>query len=80
MKLSDEEFRRLWHICMMHAGKFGQNSLGIEDYASSAFEKLLKMYDEKVSNPGAWLKLVIANMLIHRANKEKMRASNDARP
>ena len=74
MKLSDEEFKRLWHICLMHAGKFGQNSLGIEDYVSSAFEKLLKMDDEKVPNPEAWLKLVITNMLINRANKVKMRA------
>jgi len=57
----------------MHAGKFGQTSLGVDDYVSSAFEKLLQMDEQKVPNPEAWLKLVITNMLINRANKLKHR-------
>jgi RNA polymerase sigma factor (sigma-70 family) len=73
MKLSDEEFKRLWKISISHAGKFGHTSLGIEDYVSTAFEKLLKAEDEKVQNPEAWLKLVITNMLINRAKKSKHR-------
>jgi RNA polymerase sigma factor (sigma-70 family) len=73
MKLSDDEFKRLWSICLMHAGKFGQTSLGVDDYVSSAFEKLLQMDEQKVPNPEAWLKLVITNMLINRANKLKHR-------
>ena len=73
MNLSDEEFKRLWGITTAYALRFGHTSLGLEDYVSSAFEKLLKMEEDKVPNPEAWLKLVITNMMINRANKLKHR-------
>lgn len=73
MKLSDEEFKRLWSISKLHAARFGHTSLGVEDYVASAFEKLLQMEESKVPNPEAWLKLVITNMMINRANKLKRR-------
>lgn len=73
MKLSDQEFKRLWIITIGYAMRFGHTSLGLEDYVSSAFEKLLKMDEEKVPNPEAWLKLVITNMMINRAKKLKHR-------
>jgi RNA polymerase sigma factor (sigma-70 family) len=52
--------------------KWSHTSLGAEDYASTAIEKLLKQ-KEKPENIEAWLKMVITNMMIDRHKKMKAR-------
>ena len=59
-------------IAMRHSACKGNATLGNEDYAMSAIERLLEQ-EERPANIEAWLKLVINNMYIDRLRKVKRR-------
>ena len=68
LKLSDDELEQALKTANSYAARFSISSLGFEDYASSAIEKLL-IQESKPQNITAWLKFVIRNMMIDRARK-----------
>lgn len=72
MNYSDEELKKALAIANKFAQKWTHTSLGFEDYAATAIEKLL-LQKEKPENIEAWLKLVITNMMIDRHKKLKAR-------
>ena len=72
MTFTDEELRQALKVANKFALKWSHTSLGAEDYASTAIEKLLTQ-KEKPDNIEAWLKLVITNMMIDRNRKLKAR-------
>jgi RNA polymerase sigma factor (sigma-70 family) len=72
MKFTDEELKRALTVANKFAMKWTHTSLGAEDYASTAIEKLLQQ-KEKPENIEAWLKMVITNMMIDRHKKLKAR-------
>lgn len=52
--------------------RFGATSLGYEDYAATAVEKLL-MQEQAPANIEAWIRLVVTNMMFDRNKKIKAR-------
>ena len=72
MNHTDEELKRALAVANKFAMKWTHTSLGAEDYASTAIEKLLQQ-KEKPENIEAWLKMVITNMMIDRHKKLKAR-------
>jgi RNA polymerase sigma factor (sigma-70 family) len=72
MKFTDEELKRALTVANKFAMKWTHISLGAEDYAATAIEKLLNQ-KEKPENIEAWLKMVITNMMIDRHKKLKAR-------
>ena len=72
MQFTDEELKRALAVANKFAMKWSHTSLGAEDFASTAIEKLLKQ-KEKPENIEAWLKMVITNMMIDRHKKMKAR-------
>lgn len=72
MNHTDEELKRALAVANKFAMKWTHTSLGAEDYASTAIEKLLNQ-KEKPENIEAWLKMVITNMMIDRHKKLKAR-------
>lgn len=72
MNYSDEELQKALAVANNFAKKWTHTSLGFEDYAATALEKLL-LQKEKPENIEAWLKLVITNMMIDRHKKLKAR-------
>jgi RNA polymerase sigma factor (sigma-70 family) len=72
MKFTDEELKRALTVANKFAMKWTHTSLGAEDYASTAIEKLL-IQKQKPENIEAWLKMVITNMMIDRHKKLKAR-------
>ena len=72
MKYTDEELKLALEVANKYAMNWSHTSLGHEDYASTAIEKLLQQ-SEKPENIPAWIKLVIRNMMIDRNRKLKAR-------
>ena len=68
MKLTDEELKEALSVANNYAMNWTHTSLGHEDYAATAIEKLLQQ-SEKPENISAWIKLVIRNMMIDRNRK-----------
>jgi len=59
-------------VALDQSKRFGITSLGYEDYAASAVEKLL-MQEQAPANIEAWIRLVITNMMYDRNKKIKAR-------
>ena len=72
MKYNDEELKRALIVANDYAQRWHPHSLGAEDYAATAIEKLL-LQEKRPANIEAWLKLVIKNMMIDRHKKLKAR-------
>lgn len=70
--MTDDELQKALTTANKFAQKWTQTSLGFEDYAATAIEKLL-MQKQKPENIEAWLKMVITNMMIDRHKKIKAR-------
>jgi DNA-directed RNA polymerase specialized sigma24 family protein len=65
MKLTDEEAKYAWKVALNISGKNGHSTLGHEDFAAQAIEKLL-MLETLPDNLEGWLKAVITNLYIDR--------------
>jgi RNA polymerase sigma factor (sigma-70 family) len=72
MKLTDEQARWALNIALNQTKKFGPTSLGHEDYAMSAVEKLIEQ-EEEPPNLEAWLRLVVTNIMLDRSKKLRAR-------
>lgn len=72
MKLSDDEAKWAMKVALDQSMRFGPTSLGYEDYAASAVEKLL-MQEPAPANIEAWIRLVVTNMMFDRSKKIKAR-------
>lgn len=72
MKLSEENAKWAMKIALDQSMRFGPTSLGYEDYAASAVEKLL-MQEQEPANIEAWIRLVVTNMMFDRNKKIKAR-------
>jgi RNA polymerase sigma factor (sigma-70 family) len=72
MKLSDAQAKWALKVALDQSQRFGITSLGYEDYAASAVEKLLEQ-EEEPPNLEAWLRLVVTNMMYDRNRKIKAR-------
>ena len=72
MNYTDEELKKALAVANKYAQKWTHTSLGFEDYAATAIEKLL-LQANKPENVEAWIKLVIRNMMIDRSKKLKAR-------
>lgn len=72
MEFTDEELKLALDVANKYAMNWTHTSLGHEDYAATAIEKLLQQ-SEKPKNIPAWIKLVIRNMMIDRNRKLKAR-------
>jgi RNA polymerase sigma factor (sigma-70 family) len=72
VKLSDEEAKWAMKIALDQSKRFGPSSLGYEDYAASAVEKLL-MEEKPPPNMEAWIRMVVTNMMYDRNKKIKAR-------
>jgi DNA-directed RNA polymerase specialized sigma24 family protein len=65
LKLTDEEAKYAWKVALNISGKNGHSTLGPEDFAAQAIEKLLKL-ETMPDNLEGWLKAVITNLYIDR--------------
>lgn len=65
MKLTDEQAKYAWKVALNISGKNGHSTLGHEDFAAQAIEKLL-MLETLPDNLEGWLKAVITNLYIDR--------------
>jgi len=72
VKLSEEEAKWAMKIALDQSMRFGATSLGYEDYAATAVEKLL-MQEQAPANIEAWIRLVVTNMMFDRNKKIKAR-------
>lgn len=72
MKLSDDEAKWAMKVALDQSKRFGPSSLGYEDYAASAVEKLL-MQEQPPPNIEAWIRLVVTNMMYDRNKKIRAR-------
>jgi RNA polymerase sigma factor (sigma-70 family) len=72
MKLSDDEAKWAMKVALDQSKRFGPSSLGYEDYAASAVEKLL-IQEEPPPNIEAWIRLVVTNMMYDRSKKIRAR-------
>ena len=72
MKLSEEEAKWAMKIALDQSMRFGATSLGYEDYAATAVEKLL-LQEQAPANIEAWIRLVVTNMMFDRNKKIKAR-------
>ena len=72
MKLSDDEAKWAMKVALDQSKRFGPTSLGYEDYAASAVEKLL-MQEQPPPNIEAWIRLVVTNMMYDRNKKIRAR-------
>ena len=59
-------------VALDQSKRFGPSSLGYEDYAASAVEKLL-IQEEPPPNIEAWIRLVVTNMMYDRSKKIRAR-------
>lgn len=75
MKFTDEELQEALEVANKYAMNWMHTSLGHEDYAASAIEKLLQQ-KKRPENIPAWIKLVIRNMMIDRDRKLKRRGQS----
>ena len=65
MELTEEQAKYAWKVALNISGKHGQSSLGPEDFAAQAIEKLVKL-ETMPDNLEGWLKAVITNLYIDR--------------
>ena len=65
MNLTDEQAKYAWKVALNISGKNGHSTLGPEDFAAQAIEKLLKL-ETMPDNLEGWLKAVITNLYIDR--------------
>jgi DNA-directed RNA polymerase specialized sigma24 family protein len=65
MELTDEQAKHAWKVALNISGKNGHSTLGPEDFAAQAIEKLLKL-ETMPDNLEGWLKAVITNLYIDR--------------
>jgi len=65
MELTDEQAKYAWKVALNISGKNGHSTLGPEDFAAQAIEKLLKL-EKMPDNLEGWLKAVITNLYIDR--------------
>ena len=72
MKLSDDEAKWAMKVALDQSKRYGPSSLGYEDYAASAVEKLL-MQEQPPPNIEAWIRLVVTNMMYDRNKKIRAR-------
>lgn len=72
MKLTEEQAKWALKIALDQSKRFGPTSLGHEDYAASAIEKLIQQ-EPAPTNIEAWLRLVVTNMMIDRNRKLRAR-------
>jgi len=76
VKVSDDEAKWAMMVALDQSKRFGITSLGYEDYAASAVEKLL-MQEQAPANIEAWIRLVITNMMYDRNKKMILEPLND---
>jgi len=72
VKLSDDEAKWAMKVALDQSMRFSRTSLGNEDYAASAVEKLLEQ-EPAPANIEAWIRLVVTNMMYDRNKKIKVR-------
>lgn len=72
MKLTEEQAKWALQIALDQTRRFGPTSLGNEDYAATAVEKLIEHKTEP-PNIEAWLRLVVTNMMLDRRRKLRIR-------
>ena len=65
MELTEEQAKHAWKVALNISGKNGHTTLGHEDFAAQAIEKLLKL-EAMPDNLEGWLKAVITNLYIDR--------------
>lgn len=65
MELTEEQAKHAWKVALNISGKNGHTTLGYEDFAAQAIEKLLKL-ETMPDNLEGWLKAVITNLYIDR--------------
>jgi DNA-directed RNA polymerase specialized sigma24 family protein len=65
MELTEEQAKHAWKVALKISGKNGHTTLGHEDFAAQAIEKLLKL-ETMPDNLEGWLKAVITNLYIDR--------------
>jgi len=75
MKLTEEQAKYAWKVALNISGKHGQSTLGPEDFAAQAIEKLLKL-ETMPDNLEGWLKAVITNLYIDRQRHSEARQRN----
>ena len=75
MKLTDEQAKYAWKVALNISGKNGHTTLGPEDFAAQAIEKLLKL-DKMPDNLEGWLNAVITNLYIDRNRHVEARHRN----
>jgi DNA-directed RNA polymerase specialized sigma24 family protein len=75
LKLTDEQAKYAWKVALNISGKNGHTTLGPEDFAAQAIEKLLKL-DKMPDNLEGWLKAVITNLYIDRNRHVEARHRN----
>jgi DNA-directed RNA polymerase specialized sigma24 family protein len=75
MQLTDEQAKYAWKVALNISGKNGHSTLGPEDFAAQAIEKLLKL-EKMPDNLEGWLKAVITNLYIDRDRHINARRKN----
>jgi DNA-directed RNA polymerase specialized sigma24 family protein len=75
LKLTEEQAKYAWKVALNISGKNGHTTLGPEDFAAQAIEKLLKL-DKMPDNLEGWLKAVITNLYIDRNRHVEARHRN----
>ncbi|MCE2648048.1 MAG: hypothetical protein LW691_04915 [Streptomycetaceae bacterium] len=75
MNLTDEQAKYAWKVALNISGKNGHSTLGPEDFAAQAIEKLLKL-EAMPDNLESWLKAVITNLYIDRNRNVDARHRN----
>jgi DNA-directed RNA polymerase specialized sigma24 family protein len=75
MKLTDEQAKYAWKVALNISRKNGQSTLGPEDFAAQAIEKLLTL-EKMPDNLEGWLKAVITNLYIDRDRHINARRKN----
>ena len=75
MKLTDEEAQYAWKVALNISRRHGQSTLGPEDFAAQAIERLLQLENMPINLEG-WLKAVITNLYIDRQRHIDARRRN----
>ena len=75
MKLTEEQANYAWKVALNISSKSGYSTLGHEDFAAQAIEKLLKL-KTMPDNLEGWLKAVITNLYIDRNRHVEARHRN----
>jgi DNA-directed RNA polymerase specialized sigma24 family protein len=79
MKLTEEEAAYAWKIALNISHGQGSSTLGPDDFAAQAIEKLLAL-NEKPDNLEGWLKVTITNLYNDRFRHVQVREKKIGRP